>query len=185
MPGPQRQQPSERYLRSLLPRVRQRIERHYGVAVSFVAMAPPFTGDLDGAEVRIDADHETGTGFFTLAHLFGHTVQWNTCDRARQIGGNQPGRYSAAELAEVRAYEREASRYGLQLLHETGIADLDQWLADFAAADLAFLTHFYATGERKPAADLWIAGQPLLQPLAIPAFAPRRYKFRWDGVVLQ
>jgi hypothetical protein len=177
--------PSNSYLRSLLPRVQARIESHYGIAVSFVAIAPPFTGDLDGAEVRIHEAHESDAALFTLAHLFGHTVQWNTSDRARLIGGNEPGRYTAAELAEVGAYEREASRYGLQLLHEAGIADLDGWLSDFAAADLAFLAHYYATGERQPIADFWVDGQPWLQPLAIPAFQPRRFKFRWDGVVVQ
>src|ERR1700688_577523 len=177
--------PSEPYLRSLLPRARARIESHYGIAVSFGAIAPPFTGDLDGAEVRIQDAHEIDAAFFTLAHLFGHTVQWNTSERARQIGSNAPGRYSAAELAEVKAYEREASRYGLQLLHEAGIADLDGWLTDFSAADLAFLVHYYATGERRPLTDFWLDGQPVLQPLAIPAFRPRRFKFRWDGVVVQ
>ncbi|HXO40142.1 MAG TPA: hypothetical protein VN999_01740 [Thermoanaerobaculia bacterium] len=178
-------QPSNSYLGSLLPRAQARIESHYGIAVSFVAIPPPFTGDLDGAEVRIHETHESDAALFTLAHLFGHTVQWNTSDRARLIGGNEPGRYSAAELAEVRAYEHEASRYGLQLLHEAGIADLDGWLSDFAAADLAFLAHYYATGERQPVADFWVEGQPLLQPLAIPAFQPRRFKFRWEGVVVQ
>ena len=177
--------PSKPYLKSLLPRVQARIEAHHGIAVSFVAIAPPFTGDLDGAEVRVHEAHESDAALFTLAHLFGHTVQWNTSDRARLIGGNEPGRYSAAELAEVRAYECEASRYGLQLFHETSIADLDGWLSDFAAADLAFLAHYYATGERRPLEDFWIDGQPLLQPLAIPAFQPRRFKFRWDGVVVQ
>lgn len=177
--------PSEHHLRSLLPRVQALIERRYRIAVSFVAIPPPFAGDLDGAEVRIHDGHEIDTSFFTLVHLFGHTVQWNTTDRARQIGGTQPGRYSAAELEEVKAYEREASRYGLQLLHEAGIADLDRWFSDFAAADLSFLAHYYATGERRPVADFWADGQPLLQPLAIPGFQPRRFKFRWDGVVLQ
>jgi hypothetical protein len=177
--------PSKRYLRSLLPRVQARIEGRYRIAVSFVAIAPPFTGDLDGAEVQIHQGHEIDAAFFTLIHLFGHTVQWNTSERTRLIGGKPPGQYSAAELEEVRAYEREASRYGLQLLHEVGIADLDQWLSDFGAADLAFLAHYYATGEREPVAKFWVADQPLLQPLPIPDFQPRRFKFRWDGVVVQ
>ena len=49
--------PSKPYLSSLLPRVQARIESHYGIAVTFVAIAPPFTGDLDGAEVRIHQAH--------------------------------------------------------------------------------------------------------------------------------
>lgn len=177
--------PSKRYLRSLLPRVRARIQRRYGITVSFVAIAPPFTGDLDGAEVQIHQGHEIAAAFFTLTHLFGHTVQWNTSERTRRIGSNAPGHYSEAEIEEVKAYEREASRYGLQLLHEAGIADLDQWLSDFSAADLGFLVHYYATGEREPVAKFWVDHQPLLQPLAIPEFQPRRHKFRWDGVVVQ
>lgn len=177
--------PSGRYLRFLLPRVRARIEDRYGIVVAFVAMAPPFTGDLDGAEVRIQRGHAVEAAFFTLVHLFGHTVQWNTCERTRRIGDREPGRFSAAEIEEVKGYEREASRYAVQLLHETGIADLDPWIADFAAADLAFLEHLYTTGEHRPLAEFWIDGQPLLEPLAIPDFRPRRCKFRWDGVVLR
>jgi len=177
--------PSPERFAEVFPLLRARVEGRYGIPVRMVDVPAPFTGDLDGAEIHLDFEQRDELQVFTLAHLFGHTVQWNTSDRARRIGGKEPGRYSAAELAEVRAYEHEASRYGLQLLHETRVADLDGWLTDFAAADLAFLAHYYTTGERKPIADFWADGQPLLQPLAIPAFQPRRFKFRWDGVVVQ
>jgi hypothetical protein len=176
--------PGRQYLRSILPRLQARIQDHYGVAVSFVEIPPPFTGDLDGAEVRIHQDHEVGAAVFTLGHLFGHTVQWNVSGRARDVGSKPPGSYSERELAEVVEYEREASRYSVQLFHEAGVSDLDPWLSDYAAADLRFLLHFYETGVRKPLAACWIAGQPSLAPLAIPPFRPRRFKFRWAGVVL-
>lgn len=176
--------PDKAYLEAVLPRVRESMETRYGLLVSFVALPPPFTGDLDGVEVRIHPDHGIEPRLFTLAHLFGHTVQWNTSDAATSLATAAPGAYDAAQIAAVAAYEREASRYGLQLLHETGIADLDQWLSDFAAADLAFLAHFYRTGEKLAPERFWRDGQPLLEPLAIPAFQPRRRKFRWDGVVL-
>ncbi len=177
--------PGGAYLESVLPRVRERMEAHYGLVVSFAALPPPFTGDLDGAEVRIHRGHGIEPALFTLVHLFGHTVQWNTSDAAsRMAAAAAPGAYGEAQLAEVAAYEQEASRYALQLLHETGIADLDPWLSDFAAADLAFLSHFYRTGEKLPLEGFWRDGQPLLAPLAIPPFEPRRRKFRWDGVVL-
>ena len=50
---------------------------------------------------------------------------------------------------EVDAYERDASRYGLSLLHEVGVHDLDGWLSDFSACDRTYLEHFYRTGEKR------------------------------------
>jgi hypothetical protein len=176
--------PSKRYLQSVLLRVRAQIEERYGIPVFFVEVPVPFTGDLDGAEIRIHKDQDVEITLFTLAHLFGHTVQWNTSERARQIGRNTPGAYSAAELQEVEAYEREASRYSLHLLHETGVTDLDQWLSDLAASDASYLSHFYATGKRKSFADFFKANQPMLSPLEIPPFTPHRWKLRWDGIVI-
>jgi hypothetical protein len=176
--------PSKEYLQSVLLRVKTRIEEGYGIPISFMEIPVPYTGDLDGAEIRIDKDRDVELALFTLAHLFGHTVQWNTSERARNIGRNPAGQYSAAELDEVAAYEREASRYSLHLLHETGVTDLDQWLSDLAAADVSYLMHFYATGERKPFGDFFKANQPMLSPLEVPPFTPHRWKSRWDGIVI-
>lgn len=176
--------PSAERLASLVVPLAACIRDRFGVEVRFVDVPPPFLGDLDGAEIRLQAGHEPGPTLFTLAHLFGHTVQWNLSERARHLGGRADGRYTPEELAEIEDYERVASRYGLELLHRIGVRDLDAWLSDFAAADLAYLEHFYRTGERLPLAEVWREGQPLLAPLAIPAFTPRRYKLRWDGVVV-
>jgi hypothetical protein len=175
---------SKQYLQSVLLRVKAQIEERYGIPVSFVEVPVPFTGDLDGAEIHLHKDQDVEIALFTLTHLFGHTVQWNTSERARQIGSAAPGTYSAADLEEVEAYEREASRYSLHLLHETGVADLDQWLSDLAASDASYLTHFYATGKRKSFADFFKANQPMLSPLEVPPFTPQRWKLRWDGIVI-
>jgi hypothetical protein len=156
----------------------------FSVDVQIVDMQAPFLGDLDGAEIRLGRRQDAEAALFTLSHLFGHTVQWNLSERARTIGGREDGRYSQAELLEIEAYELEASRYGLQLLHGIGVHDLDQWLSDFSACDLAYLKHFYLTGERRIPTEFWNEGQPLLAPLAIPRFAPRRFKYRWEGVVV-
>ena len=160
------------------------IRDRFSVEVRIVETQAPFLGDLDGAEIRLGRGQDAEAALFTLGHLFGHTVQWNLSERARTIGAREQGRYTRAELLEIDAYELEASRYGLQLLHEIGVHDLDQWLSDFAACDLAYLEHFYLTGERRMPAEFWRDGQPLLAPLAIPGFAPRRFKFRWEGVVI-
>ena len=42
-------------------------------------------------------------------------------------------------LAELRDYESRACAYSLQLFHDTGMFDLDQWMADFAACVSAYL----------------------------------------------
>lgn len=164
--------------------LRQRIEGRYHIPVRIVDVPGQFTGDLDGAEIHLDEASADDLMVFTLAHLFGHTVQWSLSSQAREIGGKEPGHYSEGDLAEVDAYELEASRYGLGLLHEVGVRDLDGWLADFSACDRAYLEHFYKTGEKRPPEAFWREGAPVLAPLPIPEFTPHRAKFRWDGVVI-
>lgn len=172
-------------LRALVARLSSFLEERYGVAVRAMEPQPGFLGDLDGAEIRLQRDQEPAATLFTLAHLFGHTVQWNLSERSRTIGAKADGgAYTAAEMGEIEAYEREASRYALEVLHEVGVQDLDSWFSDYAAADLSYLRHFYSTGEKRPPTDFWHDGGPLLEPLPIPAFSPARFKYRWEGVVV-
>ena len=89
-----------------------------------------------------------------------------------------------ALLPSLLAYEREAAGYGLALLHETGIRQADQWLSDYSACDLAYLAHFYRTGEKRDPLTFWRANVPLVEPRAIPAFAPTKLVFRSNGVVI-
>jgi hypothetical protein len=85
---------------------------------------------------------------------------------------------------EVLAYEGEAARYGLQLLHQIGITDVDQWFSNYTAADQAYLLHFYRTGDKGEFKNFWREGAPLLQPKPIPEFKPKKRVFRMDGVVI-
>jgi hypothetical protein len=71
---------------------------------------------------------------------------------------------SEADLVEVDAYERDASRYGVALLHEMGVLDLDGLLSDFSACDRAYLEHFYRAGEKRPPETFWQGGTPVLPP---------------------
>ena len=89
---------------------------------------------------------------------------------------------TATDLAKVEAYERDASAFGLQLLHEGGVTQLDQWLTDLWHADWLFLQHFYRTGDRLDPRSLLRPGiTPVLRPLPIPPFEakiwPKRYAF--------
>ncbi len=162
------------------------VERRYGLPVVITDVRDPFTGDLDGASIAVDYDLGAEEALFILVHLFGHTVQWNVSPRERELGlldvraGQQPAEALLAELAE---YERTAARYSLQLFHEAGVHDLDQWLADFAACDIAYLLHFYRTGEKRPFRSFWADGAAPLAPLPIPPFRPTRWVTRSGTVI--
>lgn len=108
-------------------------------------------------------------------------MQWNTCAQQRQLGlDTTPGK-SEEELAQLYVYERDATRYSLQLLHDAGIGDLDRWLSDWWHADWAYLQHYYRTGEKlDPRALLRPGAGDVLTALPIPAFTPTRYMSRWS-----
>lgn len=172
-------------LRAVFDRVEALIERRWGIPVSVRDVPNPFTGDLDGERIMIDYDLEIEDALFILVHLFGHTVQWNVSEDARRIAFYQPGGvWPDDKLREVAAYEAEACQYSLQLLHDAGVHDLDQWVSDFAACDAAYLIHFYTTGEKRPFREFWRDGADILPPKPIPAFQPTAWLSRFDGTVI-
>ena len=84
----------------------------------------------------------------------------------------------------VIAYEREAACYGLAMLHEIGITDIDQWFCDYTACDHTYLLHFYRTGQERDFRSLRASNAPLIKPQPIPRFTPTRRVFRMDGIVI-
>lgn len=171
-------------MREVFDTVEAFIERRYELPVVISDVPAPFTGDLDGAEIRVDYAEEIEGALFILLHLFGHTVQWNLSARAREIGTVIQTNPSPKLLLELEEYEREACRYSLQLLHDAGFRDLDQWLTDFSVCDFAYLRHFYETGEKRPFFGFWQPNRPLLEPLPVPPFEPQRWVSRWEGTVV-
>lgn len=160
------------------------LQTRYGVSVEVTNIKPPLKGDLDGIRILV-ADHNTSEErLFLVAHLFGHTVQWNVSAELRRLGMTMPVNPTSEQLDALEAYEREACRYSQQVLHEAGICGLDRWLADYSACDLAFLRHLYTTGERLAFQGFWTPGQPLIEPLAIPPFTPSRWRRREQAIVL-
>jgi hypothetical protein len=176
-PGPER-------LREVFGTVEHLVETRWQIPVRIRDVPNPFTGDLDGGEIHIDHDLEVEDSLFILLHLFGHTVQWNVSPQARETAFLKPETWTPDQLATVAAYERDACRYSLQLLHDAGITDLDDWLSDFAACDVDYLLHFYQTGEKRPFRSFWRSGAPALTPLPIPEFHPTRWITRFDGTVV-
>lgn len=164
--------------------VTRHVADRYGVGVEIAAIPAPLKGDLDGRRILV-GDHTTDEErLFLVAHLFGHTVQWNVSAESRRLGMRMPVNPSAQELDALEAYEREACRYSQQAIHESGAGGVDQWLADYSACDLAFLRHLYTTGERRAFRDFWRTGTPRIEPLAIPAFVPSRWRRRARAIVL-
>jgi hypothetical protein len=156
----------------------------YGVSVEVASITPPLKGDLDGSRILM-GDHTTDEErLFLVAHLFGHTVQWNVSAELRRLGMTMPVKPTTEQLDALEAYEREACQYSQQALHEAGVLGLDQWLADYSACDLAFLRHVYVTGERRPFREFWRPDQPIIVPLPVPAFTPTRWRRREQAIVL-
>jgi hypothetical protein len=160
--------------------VERHVEDRYHIPVSISDVLDPNTGDFDGTRIMIDYDMDLETAFFVLIHLFGHTVQWNISEEFRQIGQDTRERRTEEEMKVIYEYEKDATRYSLQIMHEVGIDNLDRWASDWFHADWTYLQHFYRTGEKLEFKTLLKPGAgELLTPLEIPPFQPQRWVSRF------
>ena len=161
-------------------RVERHIEDRYQIPVSINDVLDPNTGDFDGMKIEIDYAQELDSAFFVLVHLFGHTVQWNISAEYRELGSDLSIGKGEDVLAKILAYEQNATRYSMQLMHDVGVKDLDQWVSDYFAADWKYLSHYYRTGEKLDFRKLIEPGKgALLTPLQIPEFKPQKWISRW------
>jgi hypothetical protein len=165
-------------------RVQDHLEHARGIRVVTRDIPDPLTGDLDGLEIHIDYAVTAEQRLFLLAHLFGHTVQWNTDPAAFEVGRQYRPPVDEKFIPAVIAYESEAAAYGLAMLHQIGITDIDDWFSNYTACDQAYLIHFYRTGEKKELGGFWRDGAPRIEPRRIPAFTPTKRSFRMDGIVI-
>jgi len=92
-------------------RVERHIQKAYGVRVVTRDVPDPLTGDLNGAEIHVDYAVTAEQRLFLLAHLFGHTVQWNLNPGAFELGRPQAPPVSEDCLPALMDYEREAAGY--------------------------------------------------------------------------
>jgi len=164
--------------------VQQRIERVYGIKVVTRDIPDPLTGDLDGLEIHIDYAITAEQRLFLLAHLFGHTVQWNLDPGAFDIGKQYSPPVAEDLIPRIIDYEYEAARYGLALCQDASIDRIESWFSAYSACDQAYLLHFYRTGEKKDFRSFWTDNVPLVQPKLIPPFTPKKRTFRMEGVVI-
>jgi hypothetical protein len=174
---------TEDRFREVFNRLERLIEERYGLPVVITDVRDPFTGDLDGEKILVDYDLSAEDALFILVHLFGHTVQWNVSPADRALGLLEVKEPTEELLAALERYERDAACYSLQLLHEAGVHDLDQWLADFAACDIAYLLHFYRTGAKREFRSFWVDQASALTPMPIPEFRPTKWIARSGTVI--
>lgn len=157
------------------------LERRWSIPVILTDVAEPNTGDFDGVTISVDWEVDPEVAFFVLAHLFGHTAQWATDEHARDVGHRYGLIAPPPEMFEtIRLYEEEAARYSIQLLREAGLHGFEQWLSDWSAADWRYLEHFYRTGEKLDFRQFHEPGGPVLEPLPIPRFQPRKWVSRFS-----
>lgn len=165
-------------------RVEYLLKNRYHIAIVTRDIPDPLTGDLDGLEIHVDYLVTPEQRLFLLAHLFGHTVQWNVDPETFELGQQYKPPVPEALFPMILAYEEEAARYGLSLLHEGGLMNVDDWFSKYSASDEAYLLHFYRTGENRDFQTFWPETAPCLQPKTVPPFTPTRRVFRMDGVVI-
>lgn len=165
-------------------RVEELLKNRYGVAVITRDIPDPLTGDLDGLEIHIDYATTAEQRLFLLAHLFGHTVQWNIDPGAFELGRQYKPPVAKELFPAILAYEGEAACYGLSLLHEAGVMSADEWFSKYSACDQAYLLDFYRSGEKHNFQSFWPERIALLVPKPIPSFKPTRRTFRMDGIVI-
>src|SRR5205823_1917025 len=146
-------------------KLKAHVESKYHLDVIKCDVLDPNTGDLDGKRILVDHLLNDELSLFILVHLFGHSVQWNTNPEWRELGHAE----KVENLEKVREYEQQATRFGIQALHEIGITDLDQWVSDCWLADWKFLQEFYRSSRKVIYPAEPNSCEPLA-PLPIPAF---------------
>jgi hypothetical protein len=150
----------------------------YGFGIEYATLERPKLGIFNGLKLSIDPAVDFEMQCFLLLHLFGHSVQWVAPSyRPETLGLKQDDR--EVYLAALERYERNAARFGLSLLHEAGITDLDQWFIDFAETDWRYVETFYRQGSLPRWETCRVRGAEPVEPLPIPPFHPRPVEERF------
>jgi hypothetical protein len=150
----------------------------YGFAIEYRPLERPKLGIFDGLKIVIDPAVEFEMQCFLALHLFGHSVQWVAPSYKPEITGQSDANLDLY-LDALERYERNAARFGLQLLHESCITDLDQWFFDFAETDWRYVEIFYRTGSIPAWKSCAVQGARPIEPLQIPPLEPRPVEVRY------
>ena len=139
------------------------------------------TGTFDGLDIVLHSGNEPQLQIFILLHLFGHSVQWVAPSLEHTLDGIQNKDDLQKFLFFLRQYEFEAARFGLQLLHEGGITEADEWFTEMVDIDWQYVRMYYLSGVIPSLEDAAALSTkpPKIEPLAIPELRHRRVKVRY------
>lgn len=151
----------------------------YGFAIEYRDLEPPRTGIFDGLRISIDPDVDFEMQCFILLHLFGHSVQWTAPSLAEKLASLKDTTDKAVFMQALHAYEYQAARFGMQLMREIGIRDLDQWYSDFVGTDWRYVEKYYATDVIPPWNECVVNNQPIVEPSPIPPIEHRQVEVRY------
>jgi hypothetical protein len=151
----------------------------YGFGIEYRDLEPPRTGIFDGLTIVLDPDVGFEMQCFLLLHLFGHSVQWVAPAIEHKLDALQHTPDKAEFMKVLQAYEMEAARYALQLLHERGATNQDRWFADFVHTDWHYVERYYREGKLPPWPECVVTGGDLIAPQPIPPLTLRRVEVRF------
>ncbi|MCA9034809.1 MAG: hypothetical protein KDA91_06765 [Planctomycetaceae bacterium] len=171
------QMPS-RELVDLWCRVTSRIVK-YGFSVTYADLEAPRTGIFNGIRITLDPDVDFEMQCFILLHLFGHSVQWVAPSLEKNLHDLQHTTDKELFLKVLKSYEFEAARLGMQLMHESGITQLDQWYSDFVETDWRYVRHYYLQGEIPDWTTCRAHGCEIIQPMPIPTLQLKEVAVRF------
>ena len=178
-----RQIPTERFA-ELVALTTDRL-LHYGFEVKYSDKLPiSAAAEFDGLAFVMQQQMSPDSALFNLLHIFGHSIQWATSPETFVLARKQivPGNpLPDSELLAIKSYEQQASEYGIQLLHEINVYNLDQWVSDIWRWDWDYLQSVYVrNAPAHPALHYDYNeipyGRECLGPRPIPAFTPRHYE---------
>jgi hypothetical protein len=151
----------------------------YGFAIDFRTLEPPKSGIFDGLRITVDPSGDLETRCFILVHLFGHSVQWVAPSLEANLDALRNTEDHGQFMEALHDYEFAAAGYGLQLLHEAGLTELDQWFSDFVETDWRYVESYYRTGQIPALRDCLAGGCRLVKPTPIPALRHRQVEVRF------
>jgi hypothetical protein len=151
----------------------------YGFVVRYQDLESPRTGIFNGLTITLDPDVGFEMQCFILLHLFGHSVQWVAPSLEHKLSDLQHTTELDTFLKVLRAYEFEAARIGMTLLHEAGVTTLDQWYSDFVETDWRYVRHYYQHGIIPNWDDCRATACEMIQPMPIPPISLREVAVRF------
>jgi len=151
----------------------------HGFALEYRDLESPKTGIFDGLRIVIDPDVRFEMQCFLLLHLFGHSVQWVAPSIEHKLDDLQHTTERARFMEVLHAYEHEAAGFGMTLLHQAGVATVDQWYSDFVQTDWQYVEKYYETGALPDWTTCVASGCPLIVPVPIPELRHRQVEVRF------